>query len=127
MLRYTTRHYLSFGASNIGNVSHGLIFTPVANDYLSLITHSIIIIYSIKIRPPPTLPLDVTSLPGPFFRFRPLLAAACTSYNDNDWKFGVVADTVWETVKNVSNRPCCVVIRAFASFFAPLRIRSSLQ
>lgn len=39
----------------------------------------------------------------------------------------VVAETVWETLKNVSRRPCCVVARAFDSFFAPFRIRSSLN
>jgi hypothetical protein len=41
--------------------------------------------------------------------------------------FGVVDETVCDTEKNVSNRPCCVVVRAFANFFAPLRIRSSLE
>jgi len=40
---------------------------------------------------------------------------------------GVVAETVWDIVKKESNRPCCVVVRAFANFFTPLRIRSSLE
>lgn len=41
--------------------------------------------------------------------------------------FFVVDVTVWDTVKKESNRPCCVVVRAFANFLAPLRIRSSLE
>lgn len=43
------------------------------------------------------------------------------------FKLGTAAETVRDTEKNVSSRPCWVVDRAFINFFDPLRIRSSLK